>query len=786
MSSSALTSNRTEVNVAALPASQIARALLWKDFRQAAGGLVGSLGLLVGIMLLLFIMQVTSRGSMDTFQGAFLIAYSAPSLAALACVGLLIGQERQTRTWNWSSHLPVSWYSSLLSKTVVWIISSTIMLLLLLALYGVLYRICLSVGYVPMTDMSSLTPIGWLGAMLLAAVQSYLLFGVAVLLMQDALWAICLAGIGFGTVYLLYVSYLPGARTPASYAFDVGILLALSIAMFESYRWRWTNGQTIVLGDALRRAFATRATTREKTWDTCKQQGRPSEWRMLLTHAMRTGMGLRITVLLLFGFAAYNSSTDEGAVLMASVFGSALLGVSTFSSDMAMQRYRFFADRGSSRFRVFFAKSWPALLVALMGVIVLVNARGTINSSFGLYMFMVACIGHFLLGMFCALCTPSPIMALGLTLGLAVFGSMWWGTVLSTWSAHLGFPSPPVAAQLLTLISLIVGLGIQARRWLIVERPSSGRLILAVAFCGLVVPVFLACTFGFLMLPSIDSKAKAFSLADYVRAVSIPLVNRNEQLPPVADNDQRTGLLGVPGLGLHETGVQLSEFLGEDPYQGIFSIDESKLAAFAKAVNDLESKLTPDGATIEVGPWVANMAVDETITPLCRIILYSVRKGKLDIAIPAMKICRRLLDIRPQESYFLYYSLRSRTTYWQTLQSLTEEDWKALAAVTNLKELVAKPDSIDEWKAELAAHIQYSASAQNGWVDLYPPLHWYRLRQSAEMTKQATDSLTNLATPAVPGEDVVFDTVMRSDVPAIKRLLSTQSAVFSELSKIPD
>src|SRR5687768_9703878 len=103
--------------------------LLWKDYRQVLPALVGSSVMLACLLLIYLGMQLITPGQdMSLFSQAYAIVLLAPVFSAIACSGLLIGHERQTRTWNWTSSLPVEWSSALTSKALVWFVSSLLML----------------------------------------------------------------------------------------------------------------------------------------------------------------------------------------------------------------------------------------------------------------------------------------------------------------------------------------------------------------------------------------------------------------------------------------------------------------------------------------------------------------------------------------------------------------------------------------------------------------------------------------------------------------------------------
>ena len=86
-------------------------ALLWKDFQQVKSTFIAVLaGVFVVQLLLLFSagFAPNDESRMALFGGTVTFACIAPILLALGCGGMLIGQERQSGTWAWSSSLPAS------------------------------------------------------------------------------------------------------------------------------------------------------------------------------------------------------------------------------------------------------------------------------------------------------------------------------------------------------------------------------------------------------------------------------------------------------------------------------------------------------------------------------------------------------------------------------------------------------------------------------------------------------------------------------------------------------
>ncbi len=74
----------------------LSRHLLWKDYRQAAQGLVGCWAILIVLIALDYVRHFSSSVPSTFYSNGLMLTLVSPHLAAMACTGLLFGQERQT------------------------------------------------------------------------------------------------------------------------------------------------------------------------------------------------------------------------------------------------------------------------------------------------------------------------------------------------------------------------------------------------------------------------------------------------------------------------------------------------------------------------------------------------------------------------------------------------------------------------------------------------------------------------------------------------------------------
>ncbi len=92
----------------------IYRHLLWKEFRFLSPLVLLS----VGIALLLQFVQFTSKKEIHSGGIELYLAEAIPLLVAIISIGVSIGYERDNRSWNWFSSIPVSWKHVLSSKAI--------------------------------------------------------------------------------------------------------------------------------------------------------------------------------------------------------------------------------------------------------------------------------------------------------------------------------------------------------------------------------------------------------------------------------------------------------------------------------------------------------------------------------------------------------------------------------------------------------------------------------------------------------------------------------------------
>lgn len=758
------------------------RHLLWKDFRQIRPALVACLVMLACIQLLYLAAQLVERGtSMATFQSAYLIALIAPTLAAIACSGLLVGQERQTRTWNWSSSLPISWSSALASKFVVWLASSAVLTVLLLAVYGLLYRVALLAGRVPSSDvMWQIAEVRVMLAMLLLIpFEVFVIFSIAALLWNDTLLALVVSAIALVTGHLLVIDV--GTRIvhgiprsyplrPQDYLETVVALLVAAIALAAlglcyAFRWRWTTGQlsSVSLRDFIGSRFGKRVGGSSLAYASgdsrfalpnalARSLGRPSETVMLFVHALRSGLGVRLTVvtaaLAMLAIVPNDWQIFPPVLLVASV----LLGASAFGHEHSFGRYRFFADRGASGIRFLVAHGIVGLIwllgLFLAAYCLLRLRRASLPTPAldfadpNLFGIVMCAFG---LGVFSSLCITNSVIATTLA-GLILFASaVSYQIADSFYGMFIAESGHVLAAVPLTVVIMLVGLVYQSRRWFLLDRPHSLRTLVTSWLIGLIVPIWLCMTFGYLLIPAVEWQGLPESQLKPTDQARLP--EFKSEMPDLA------GMIGQPSSPVVASGVIIDNF-------------RNQLQRFEQHLQSVPAWL--DARKVALEQLSAELSDPASFTPVdlngLRVLQYSkwieqtaftgvaaTKARDLERALLAWKLNHSLLELGEDDADLASRTLLARTVTWGLWNLLEDDDLAFLRQGSELNLLT--PGHVDTaiWTYTIRARwtvrrLSLRSGGLPNWppsqamletsilrpaLNYYPPLRWAVERQMA-------------------------------------------------------
>lgn len=420
---------------------------LWKDYRQIQPMILAVALSLLGIQLVMLTIAFSVNDSavrQGLLEALACLPCFGPVLLAIGCSGMLIGQERQSGTWGWSSSLPVSWRSALLSKLCITAVSTLIVtallcitpLALVLTEKLVIFNTWQVVGYAALVTS-------------IIVLEVVVYFCLASLLIRETLTALVIAGLGLtvGQMLLLGVSLTIGLNPDllistglsrefstglASGLWTAGVLLVGSVWLVSAFRQRWMRD---VSGVGWFSANATTAALPRATRFVYSGETPPSEWWMLVRHAVANSWPLRLAIFLLPLLFVW---LEKQSLYAIAPFAIGLMGLTAFEGDQTQQRIRFLSDRGVSPFRLISSRLFVAGLWSLLTLAVAfalpgnsqVQADSQVDGEFMIGNLLGASLCTFLLGAISAICFRKPLIAAGVGM-VSASAAIWSGSAVS-------------------------------------------------------------------------------------------------------------------------------------------------------------------------------------------------------------------------------------------------------------------------------------------------------------------------------------------------------------------
>ena len=512
------------------------RALLWKDFQQVKAALLVITLSLMGIQAvsLLIPMWLSAPGTQNQFplEVPIGVATAAPFVCILACIGMLIGQERQTGSWAWSSSLPQSWRQALASKTLV-SLSASVLLLIPLSLIPF---IAWSAGYQLMYDSTALPTVA---LALLFAIDMAVYLTIGVLILREPLTGLIVGSIlcvigqylmfGCSAIFMDLLGYgyanASELRIKSLLFWHISVAFVLaSIAMVWLFRWRWSYGMTAALP---RMSFPVLTSGSgvgvHETIRGFYQRAPRGEFHMLLAQSIRSiwlwllpFLGASGLMVVAWFNYPLNLPPLPGLLSFILLAIAALWGLATFAGDQTAHRFRFMADRGVSPRKMVTAKILPAvlamvvfpLLCLLFIVFILIRVPASSPAPGLVLLSLLAAVTTYLVGALSAICFRSPVMALAVSLlsiaclyilrGLAIDFGNFNLDVHPQWFLQSAAWVTPVAVGLGFLVLYRL-----ARKWLVQDSPGLERHYAWIFPSLALLPVLVPTAFGFLLLPNV-------------------------------------------------------------------------------------------------------------------------------------------------------------------------------------------------------------------------------------------------------------------------------------------
>ena len=735
-------------------------ALLWKDFQQVKPTFVAVLAGVFSVQLILLIAGASNPVAATRaalFGGTVTFACLGPILLALGCSGMLIGQERQTGTWAWSSSLPVSWFQALNSKLLVSIVGS-----LVASAPLTIIPIGLLITHQLEIELSSNVAIYVLGLTLVIFLEVVVFCFLTTVLIRETLTALVVAGGGLAVVQTFFGVALTEAITdslrrgdkqgiaPDMFAIFVsGVLLAGFILMTLAFRWRWGVGQQSNF------AFSPNTTTFKLPISASypySVENAPSEWWMMLRHSISNSFWLRLTVL--FGLFVFSSSIHIGLLeldSMVQLIAIGILGITAFEGDQTLNRYRFLADRGVVPWKLVVCRlAVVAVLASLVCAAFAIRVgrypRGSMVFEFSIWLSPLA----FLIGVFSSMCFRKSVMAMmaalvmcfvGFAATAAIIGWLQFEVQTLTGLQPNGnldrivLDCTPVAS-----IVLLVAIFLMSKRWIVLVEPKLAPHYIWLTLTALLSPVFIACSFGFLMIPnvpwqetsSVNTKSSSFGVPVQLLSDEPILMDTIPHLS-ILSKSRGLGLEGVESAA-KDAVYQVLEGLESKrnaPYQDLAEVIKGLLPPLEEMLHSPRVQMKKSPFPVEkIEHLIARTAALATIALQCHDSELALRLWRLNLELQEMA----------GENLPLI-TVASRNSAMHLLMQVSDADVQAMGGVDVFRSLIPSvSDERDSILLEALGFAKYKRNTLQGLsqsssmhrmaiTKYYPPIRWLNERQ---------------------------------------------------------
>ncbi len=751
-------------------------ALLWKDLQQVKSTFIAVLAGVFAVQLLLLFLAgfaPTDEARMAFFGGTVTFACIAPILLALGCGGMLIGQERQSGTWAWSSSLPASWRLVLGSKLVVATVgslgASAPLAIIPMGLW-MTRQFPPEAGSLAAIYVSSLTVVIFIEVVVFCF--------LATILMRETLTALVVAGIGLATVQILLGAWFTDYITPAlirwgalpenagliAIAIFIGCAVSIGcVLMVVSFRWRWGIGQQTSFA-FWRNTSSVRMPSRVRyqySFGTA-----PSEWWMLLRHSCENSFWLRLVVVLGAFVLIANTTAVPNFVPGIALLSMGILGVTVFEGDQTLSRFRFLADRGVVPWKLVVSRlGVVAVLSLIVAIATFVRLGGRSDGlAFELSLGPIA----ILIGAFSSMCFRKPVIAVTVALVvsmLSIFISMaiiqsvqadaeWLGHLAVTQFKWIVLYCSPVAV--IALVAAIFGL---SKRWLVLDDPKLAQHFFWISMTALFSPLFVACTFGFLLFPNVAWQGVAVGKLDSKR-VSVPrLVSLDqpvftEALPGlyILSRSRGRGMEGVANSARDAISVVVSDLEAQrsTPEQNLLAVVEPMLPQLE---DQILGQRTQVGDTTEFSLQLGNL-----IARTAALATVALSENDSKVALRLWRLNRELQEIAHVTDPLATHASRNVAMY--LLSQVSATDVEAMGGADVFRSLIPSlPDertaTMDETRelATVSRELVRGNTAllpkrfsgmKSDITPYYPPLRWLFERQLACDLERNVNSLRPL------------------------------------------
>lgn len=751
-------------------------ALVWKDFQQVKQTFAA---VLIGLFFVQLILMVAANGTVEEFtkqgflQGTILCASIAPILLAIGCSGMLVGQERQSGTWAWSSSLPVAWQTALLSKLSISLLGTMAATIPLTIVPLVLWY---TGQFAPKVD--SIVTVYSFGLSFLVFLEVTVFCYLTTLLMRETLTALAAAGVGLLALHLVLGLTDVGELWRGEFSFLYALVINLAIGtivMVATFAWRWRIGQqatffsprgSIAIGPPSKMAFLVFA------------QPAPSEWRVMLSHSFANSFWLRGCCVI--GSVLATLMIEEGFALIVGGIAILILGVSVFDGDQTLNRFRFLADRGITPWKLAVSRLIVVLpwvfLTMLFGMIVPIASKGN-DQQFAWGLLSVVSTGTlaFLVGALASLCFRKSVVAITIAMVGCVVAAAATVSFLAAIESSMSYAVPQLTkklSQLLVLgvpfsvLALVVSILLLCKPWIVLESAKLTRHFAWIVPVSLLLPVTIASTFGFLTVPLVEWQGDKTDRSVYEQSLQMMNASANlasaevvwtpvEPTQPWLDLSKpwlrnSIGTLSILASARNGTFEQIAqtstgvvneiqeelELAGADSSQSVVDVLKSRVSDIVDAIS--KSKNSQYGDPL----------LDNKITRVAAMATLALRGNDPELSLALWRSNREFQEIAAGKSDT--YSLRtyaSRSVSMFLLNQLSDSEVEKLGGRDVVASLI--PSECDE-RGALMMETRSTVSNQRmvvwGYTNqdgttvlypqwnifrLYPPLRWFAERELA-------------------------------------------------------
>ena len=752
-------------------------ALVWKDFQQVKQTFAA---VLIGLFFAQLVLMVAANGTVEEFnkqgflQGTILCASIAPILLAIGCSGMLVGQERQSGTWAWSSSLPVAWQTALLSKLSISLLGTLAATIPLTIVPLVLWY---TGQFAPKVD--SIVTVYSFGLSFLVFLEVTVFCYLTTLLMRETLTALAAAGVGLLALHLVLGLTDVGELWRGEFSFVYALIINLAvgtIVMVITFAWRWRIGQqatlfssrgSIAIGPPSKMAFLVFA------------QPSPSEWRVMLRHSFANSFWLRGCCVI--GCVLATLMMEEGFALIVGVIAISILGVSVFDGDQTLNRFRFLADRGITPWKLAVSRLIVVLpwvfLTMLFGMIVPIALKGNDQQLvWGLLSVVSTGTLAFLVGALASLCFRKSVVAITIAMVGCVVAVAATVSFFAAIESSINYAVPQLTMKLskllvlgvpFSVLVLVVSILLLCKPWIVLESAKLTRHFAWIVPVSLLLPVTIASTFGFLTVPLVEWQGDKTDRSIYEQSLQMMNASANlasaevvwtpvEPTQPWLDLSKpwlrnSIGTLSILASARNGTFEQIAqtstgvvneiqgelELAGADSSQSVMDVLKSRVPDVVEAIS--KSKNSQYGDPL----------LDNKIARVAAMATLALRGGnESELSLALWKSNREFQEIAAGDSD--RYSLRtyaSRSVSMFLLNQLSDSEVEKLGG----REVVASliPSECDERAATMSETrstvsmqrmVVWGYTNQDGttviypqWniFRLYPPLSWFAERELA-------------------------------------------------------